>query len=201
MSTRVGPKAASACQSDRDPPVGSKLGRTAVTCVRVSRMRDSADFERVLAQPATVCNRHFALHGLESTPRTRLSAPSNAERSNLSTGSGQVGVVPVDNITWSGWHAVSPRCIWLGVVVPKRYARHSVTRSLLKRQIRGGVDRHAASLPLGMWVVRLRATFDRPRFVSAASEPLRAMVRKEVDQLMVQMTHSLLGRQLNTPQP
>ena len=172
-----------------------------MTCIRVSRMRDSADFERVLAQPATVCNRHFALHGLESTPRTRLSAPSKSERLNLSTGDGQVGAVPVDNTSCMGCHAAPPRCLWLGVVVPKRYARRSVTRSLLKRQIRGGVDRHAASLPLGMWVVRLRATFDRPRFVSATSKSLRTMVRKEVDQLMAQITNSLLGRQLKTPQP
>ena len=61
---------------------------------------------------------------------------------------------------------------WLGAVVPKRHARRAVTRSLLKRQIYAAAERHRAHLRRGLWIVRLRAPFDRPQFASAASDAL-----------------------------
>ena len=70
---------------------------------------------------------------------------------------------------------------WLGAVVPKRHARRAVTRSLLKRQIRAAVERHAGGLPAGLWVVRLRAPFDRHTYRSAASQALRDAARAELD--------------------
>lgn len=70
---------------------------------------------------------------------------------------------------------------WIGVVLPKRLARRAVTRNLLRRQIRAAMDRHVAALPAGLWVVRLRAGFDRTAFRSAASEPLRQAARAELD--------------------
>jgi ribonuclease P protein component len=72
---------------------------------------------------------------------------------------------------------------WLGSVVPKRHARRSVTRSLLKRQIRAVASRHAARLPPGLWLVRLRAPFAAPGFVSAASTALRDAARSELELL------------------
>lgn len=73
----------------------------------------------------------------------------------------------------------------LGVVVPKRHARRSVTRSLLKRQIRATLARRAAACPqawpAGIWVVRLRAPFDPARFPSASSAALRRTARTELD--------------------
>lgn len=54
-------------------------------------------------------------------------------------------------------------------------------RSLMKRQIRAVMALHAPRLPAGLWVVRLRSAFDRRRFVSAASEPLRLAARSELD--------------------
>ena len=76
------------------------------------------------------------------------------------------------------------QALWLGSVVPKRHARRAVTRTLLKRQIRAAVDRHAAGLPTGLWVVRLRAPFDKARFSSAASEALRRAAREELDAML-----------------
>jgi ribonuclease P protein component len=70
---------------------------------------------------------------------------------------------------------------WIGVVLPKRLARRAVTRNLLRRQIRAAMDRHAGGLPAGLWVVRLRAGFDRAEFRSAASDPLRRAARSELD--------------------
>ena len=58
----------------------------------------------------------------------------------------------MDDSPVAGW--------WLGAVVPKR---------------------HAPRLPAGLWVVRLRASFDRTAFPSAASTALRAAARDELD--------------------
>ena len=74
--------------------------------------------------------------------------------------------------------------LWLGSVVPKRHAKRSVTRNLLKRQIRAAVGRHAAEMPQGLWVVRLRAPFDKQQFPSAASAALRRAAREELDAML-----------------
>ena len=77
-----------------------------------------------------------------------------------------------------------PAGLWLGCVVPKRHARRAVTRSLLKRQIRGAFHRHAAGLPAGLWLVRLRAPFPVREFVSAASPKLAAAAHDELERLL-----------------
>lgn len=74
----------------------------------------------------------------------------------------------------------------LGMIVPKRHAKRSVTRSLVKRQLRAGVRRHVHLMAEGDWVVRLRAPLDRKLFVSAASDALRALVAAEVEQLLAE---------------
>jgi len=75
---------------------------------------------------------------------------------------------------------------WVGCVVPKRHARRAVTRNLLKRQMRASFDRHAASLPGGLWLVRLRAGFSTAEFVSARSVALAQAARAELDGLLAQ---------------
>jgi ribonuclease P protein component len=67
--------------------------------------------------------------------------------------------------------------------VPKRHARRAVTRSLLKRQIYAAAERHRANLAQGIWVVRLRAPFDRAQFPSAASIALTLCARGELESL------------------
>jgi ribonuclease P protein component len=84
--------------------------------------------------------------------------------------------------------------LWLGVVVPKRHARRSVTRSLLKREMRAGVARRAHQLAAGLWLVRLRAPFDTGLFVSAASAALRSAARSELDALLSDCALSSAGR-------
>lgn len=88
---------------------------------------------------------------------------------------------PVDDSLTSG---PLPVACWLGAVVPKRHARRSVTRSLLKREIRASVERHVDRLDAGLWVVRLRAPFEPARFPSAASSALRRAAREELDALL-----------------
>jgi len=70
------------------------------------------------------------------------------------------------------------------MVVPKRHARRSVMRSLIKRQIRSAFQRNAQTLPAGQWLVRLRAPFAKTEFVSAASTRLAKAARVELDQLL-----------------
>lgn len=80
----------------------------------------------------------------------------------------------------------------LGLVLPKRLARRSLTRSLLRHQARESVRRHAPAVAAAGWgpyspaealVLRLRAPFDRQQFPSAASEALTKLVRTELDAL------------------
>ena len=80
--------------------------------------------------------------------------------------------------------ATASETVWLGSVVPKRHARRSVTRTLMKRQIRAVMSEHNAALAGGLWVVRLRSPFDRARFVSAASDELKRVVREELEGLI-----------------
>ena len=100
----------------------------------------------------------------------------------LSTGPALAGPPPVEDL--------SPATdIWLGAVVPKRHARQAVTRTLLKRQIRTLVVGHAEALARGLWVIRLRAPFDKSAFPSAASDALKCAARDELEQLLVAVAH------------
>ena len=73
--------------------------------------------------------------------------------------------------------------VWLGAMVPKRWARRAVTRNTIKRQIYNVSIEPQVNLPPAAHVVRLRATFDRKVFVSARSEALNLAVRAELQQL------------------
>ena len=101
------------------------------------------------------------------------------------------------------------------MVVPKRNAKRAVTRTLLKRQMRnaalrlldtpvpadGGVRSVATgpdsdapdTLRAGLWVVRLRAPFDRARYPSAASDALRRAARVELDAVMQRAARKALS--------
>lgn len=69
-------------------------------------------------------------------------------------------------------------------VIPKRHARRSVTRNLIRRQMREAVRSQSRLAPGSRVLIRLRAPFDPRRFVSAASSPLRQAVRAELDLLL-----------------
>jgi ribonuclease P protein component len=76
--------------------------------------------------------------------------------------------------------------LWMGAMVPKRWAKRAVTRNTIKRQIYNVSQEYSPSLQAGAHLVRLRAGFDRSRFVSATSEVLKAAVRAELHQLFQQ---------------
>ena len=74
----------------------------------------------------------------------------------------------------------------MGALVPKRWAKRAVTRSLIKRQVYSVSKDFEQTLPVGEHVVRLRAAFDRQQFVSARSDALRSAVRQELQRLFGQ---------------
>jgi ribonuclease P protein component len=88
---------------------------------------------------------------------------------------------------------------WLGLVVPKRHAKRAVTRNLIKRQLRAAMLHHAPALPEGLWVVRLRAPFDRQAFKSPSSEVLRLAAHAEIGALFDRAARSPLPPQPPKP--
>ncbi len=81
-------------------------------------------------------------------------------------------------------HALfQPKAVWLGAMVPKRWARRAVTRNAIKRQIYVISAQYEVRMPCAAHVVRLRAGFDRTQFISATSTLLKQAVRLELEQL------------------
>ena len=121
----------------------------------MQRLKTRAQFQAVLAGATVARTAHFALH-----------------RCALDVSSGAASLFATQDV-------------WLGAMVPKRWARRAVTRNAIKRQIYT-VSALApdASLPQAAHVVRLRAGFDRKEFVSATSDKLKAAVRAELQQLL-----------------
>lgn len=144
----------------------------------IGRLVQTADFQRLLATPQRQRSDHFAIHYLHGRPAQAALRAVKPASTDLSTDDDQPSLQPVDD---------SPETIsgrWLGCVVPKRHARRSVTRNVLKRQIRAAVARHEDKLPMGLWLVRLRSPFVTTQFPSADSAALRAAARAELDKLL-----------------
>jgi ribonuclease P protein component len=137
----------------------------------IGRVVRSVDFERVLGSPIRARSVHFAVHYLESSPSQPARPRSRLLSTELSTDQAPEQGMAVDDSV--------PKACWLGVVVPKRHARRSVTRTLLKRQIRSAASAQAGLAP-GLWVVRLRSPFDRAAFPSAASDALKVCAGTEL---------------------
>ena len=75
------------------------------------------------------------------------------------------------------------RDAWIGALVPKRWAKRAVTRNAIKRQIYAVSQQVEPPLPAAAHVVRLRAGFDRAKFISASSPALKRAVRGELQEL------------------
>jgi ribonuclease P protein component len=144
----------------------------------MARLVESADFERVLGSRSRASTIHFAVHHLPAPQHAPAAPPSELSPAKLSTIQERSGEGPVDDSSLEPLRR-------LGAVVPKRHARRAVTCSLLKRQIYAAGGRHAASLGHGLWIVRLRAPFDRTRFKSAASTALTLVARAELEALFL----------------
>ena len=125
----------------------------------MQRLKTRPQFQATMAGETVARTTHFALH------RLVLGASSCAPL--------EPGVPPLFNA--SG--------VWLGAMVPKRWARRAVTRNAIKRQIYTVGATFEARLPQAAHVARLRSAFDRKQFVSATSDQLKQAVRAELLQL------------------
>jgi ribonuclease P protein component len=139
----------------------------------VQRLKTRPQFQAALAGGTVSRTAHFVLHRLTLTPPADIPLPSAK----------QVGPAPSPEQALFGVFDV-----WLGAMVPKRWARRAVTRNAIKRQIFNVSEHFGDRLPAAAHVVRLRTTFDRKQFISATSEPLKLAVRLELVQLFEQAT-------------
>jgi ribonuclease P protein component len=134
----------------------------------VQRLKTRPQFQAALAGGTVSRTAHFALH------RLSLVLPEDTSLANTE----KIGPVPSSEQALFGLFDV-----WLGAMVPKRWARRAVTRNAIKRQIYNVSEHFGDRLPVAAHVVRLRTTFDRKQFISATSETLKLAVREELLQL------------------
>jgi ribonuclease P protein component len=145
----------------------------------VGHILRSTDFQAVLATVPRSRSAHFSAHHLATCPSLPRKPIKKAPVHELSTGDAPSCPPLVDDLK-----KMTPHGQWLGLVVPKRHAKRSVTRNLLKRQMRNVMQAQASTLAPGMWVLRLKAPFDRKQFSSPASDPLRSAAHDELAQLL-----------------
>lgn len=128
----------------------------------VQRLKIRPQFQAVLAGSIIAKTEHFALHrnGLES--RAPIKTASNDLVPTL---------FPIQDM-------------WIGAMVPKRWAKRAVTRNAIKRQIYTVSADFLHQYPQAAFVVRLRREFSRKEFLSATSIQLKEAVRSEVQALM-----------------
>ncbi|MDO8317893.1 ribonuclease P protein component [Rhodoferax sp.] len=132
----------------------------------MQRLKSRRQFQAVLAGSTLARTPHFALH----------TVALNADPVDLAA-------KPLFNVP----------DVWLGAMVPKRWAKRAVTRNALKRQIYAVSDLYLAQLPAAAYVVRLRSGFDRVQFLSASSQALKLAARTEMHQLLDRATRVLPG--------
>ena len=134
------------------------------------RLKTRAQFQATLSASTVSRSAHFALHRL------------------MLDEAGLASHQP------AGPEAQSPQAlfvvggIWVGAMVPKRWAKRAVTRNAIKRQIYTVSADFESRLPQAAHVVRLRSAFDRKHFVSASSTELKKAVRAELQQLFARVS-------------
>jgi ribonuclease P protein component len=124
----------------------------------LQRLKNKAQFQAVMAKPPVTKTTHFALH-----------------RSALSD-------MP-EKMLW-----LPQADGWIGVLLPKRWAKRAVTRNTIRRQIYEVSKAFAAELHGSACVVRLRAEFSRAAFISATSPLLKRAVRTELLSLLARLS-------------
>jgi ribonuclease P protein component len=131
--------------------------------VALRRLRTRAQFQALLAYRPVSRTTHFALHRL--CPQSQPQAGDEAGGASL-------------------FHPTA--AVWVGAMVPKRWARRAVTRNAIRRQIYAVCDELSGPLPAGAHLVRMRAAFAPRQFPSASSDALKREVRAELRQLFSQ---------------
>lgn len=128
------------------------------------RLKTRAQFQVVLAERVIAKSEHFALH----------------RHALVAEGPPSGGVLSRPLFSSSG--------LWLGAMVPKRWARRSVTRHAIKRQIYAVAQDMLPSQDRAAYLVRLRTGFARQQFFSSSSDVLKQAVRAELVGLMARVS-------------
>lgn len=134
----------------------------------MQRITTKAQFAAVMGGQTVSRTAHFALHRVALPPLASMVPAAPASDSDSAPRKKPLFAV-ADS--------------WLGVVVPKRWAKRAVTRNTIKRQIYAVSTDGSCQLPPAAHVVRLRAGFDRAEFISATSDRLKVAVRAELQHL------------------
>jgi ribonuclease P protein component len=127
----------------------------------LQRLKNRPQFQAVLAGSILSRTPHFALHRLVFD--------------DVSVPSAQPALFAVHDV-------------WMGAMVPKRWAKRAVTRNAIKRQVYAISLDFESLLAQAAHVVRLRAGFEKTRYVSATSDALKSSVRTELQQLFARAT-------------
>ena len=87
----------------------------------------------------------------------------------------------------------------LGLVIGKKYAARAATRNLVRRIAREAFRVRRAEF--GGWdiLLRLHTRFDKKALPSAASVPLKALCRAEIDELLNRAAREIARRQASPP--
>lgn len=129
----------------------------------MQRLKTRSQFQAVLAGSVVAKTAHFSLHcnGLHAqAPRADVEKITG-DKSQV------VALFPVQSV-------------WMGAMVPKRWAKRAVTRNAIKRQIYAVSADFSHIFPKVAFVVRLRKEFPRQEFFSATSSHLKKAVRAEI---------------------
>ena len=121
---------------------------------------------------------HFALHCI-ALPQVQVSPPSLITDSRSHAPA--LPLFPVNGL-------------WIGAVVPKRWAKRAVTRNMIKRQVLQLQLPQVLCHSSMALVVRLRTGFDVKQFKSASSQALKAQVRTELLQLLASLPSQMAAR-------
>ncbi|MEK9801821.1 MAG: ribonuclease P protein component [Curvibacter sp.] len=128
--------------------------------MQARRLKTRTQFQALLASTPLARTEHFVMHRLDLQTACETPASSPTPAALFPNGG-----------------------LWLGAMVPKRWARRAVTRHLIKRQIYSIGEQRLVQPGDVAYLVRLRTAYGRPQFRSAASDALRMAVRSEIEQL------------------
>lgn len=78
----------------------------------------------------------------------------------------------------------------MGALTPKRFAKKAVTRNTIRRLVYETTRAWAEKLEPNAYVVRLRASYNTEKFVSASSDVLKKALAQELTQLFKQVASS-----------
>jgi ribonuclease P protein component len=131
------------------------------------RLQTRAQFQAVLAGTTVARSEHFALH--------RSTLPIQLVIGPESKSGEPKAICPLFSPTDD---------LWIGAMVPKRWAKRAVTRNAIKRQIYNVSAEFSPIKQPAAFVVRLRRDFSRKTFTSATSDFLKQAIRSELLALM-----------------